>query len=92
MGFLSGKALLWCKELTPQPVTWTAFEEAFRKEFLKKEADYDIVGKFKRLDMGTMNLKFEDLLQKFWDLRTRATKMDKTTLLGFFIADLPDAY
>ena len=82
VGFLSGKALLWWKELTPQPLTWTAFEEAFRKEFLKKEADYDIVGKFKRLDMTTMNLKFEDYLQKFRDLRTRATKMDKNHCIG----------
>lgn len=42
--------------------------------------------------MVTMNLKFEVYLQKIWDLQTRATKMDKTTLLGFFVANLSDAY
>lgn len=42
--------------------------------------------------MGTLNLMFEDFLQKFRDLQSRVTEMDKTILLGFFVTGLPDAY
>lgn len=61
------KALLWWKELHLQPVAWTDCEQAFWKEFLKKEANYDIVSKLRKLFMPTMGLSFHTYLQNFRD-------------------------
>lgn len=90
IGFLSSKTLLWQKELKPQPTTWPKFVQAFCREFSKKEWDYDIVAKLKNLEMKLMS--FGMYLQKFGVLQTKPTKMDKFTLVGFFVACLLDTY
>lgn len=54
-----------------------------------KQANYDIVGKFQWSDRSVMNIKLDNYLQKFRDLQTQATKMDKTTRIGFLITSFP---